>query len=221
MIHGCSNWSFLTKRAGARQSSGRFQDEAVADGRMFCDVIAPCDGDWLPRKDDVWEIVFETGALMQTLIDALLGGRVAMSASEFSALSVSNHREVSESASALSYRPLAESVLAIVATATMFYFGNGLDLVLAADVVCNLPVLLFALRSQWWAAGSDGSGRDDAGEISTCGVTYAKPLGCRALLGWVSSSSRVSFLPPEYYCFGCWCCVARLGAGFLLFRRSG
>ena len=29
------------------------------------------------RKDDVWEIVFETGALMQGLIMLYLGGRVA------------------------------------------------------------------------------------------------------------------------------------------------
>ena len=31
------------------------------------------------RKDDVWEIVFETGALMHGLVMLYLGGRMAMS----------------------------------------------------------------------------------------------------------------------------------------------
>src|ERR1700736_4753931 len=55
-------------------------------------------------------------------------------------------------ASALSYRRLVESVLAIVATAAMFYFGNGLDPLWPLMWCAPLPVLLFALRSQWWAA---------------------------------------------------------------------
>jgi hypothetical protein len=38
------------------------------------------------RKDDVWEIVFETGALMQGLVMLYLGGRMAMSPAEFRAL---------------------------------------------------------------------------------------------------------------------------------------
>ena len=37
-------------------------------------------------KDDVWEIVFETGAMLQGLVMLYLGGRVAMTQEEFRAL---------------------------------------------------------------------------------------------------------------------------------------
>ena len=37
------------------------------------------------RKDDVWEIVFETGALMQGLVMLYLGGRMAMTPAQFRA----------------------------------------------------------------------------------------------------------------------------------------
>src|ERR1700730_1992185 len=69
-----------------------------------------------------------------------------------SALSVIDHLGGILMASALSYRRLVESVLAIVATAAMFYFGNGLDPLWPLMWFATLPVLLFALRSQWWAA---------------------------------------------------------------------
>jgi hypothetical protein len=49
------------------------------------DVIARAMETGYFRKDDVWEIVFETGALMQGLIMLYLGGRMAMSPSEFRA----------------------------------------------------------------------------------------------------------------------------------------
>jgi apolipoprotein N-acyltransferase len=55
-------------------------------------------------------------------------------------------------ASTLSYRQLVETVLAIVATAAMFYFGNGLEPWWPLMWFAPLPVLLFALRSKWWAA---------------------------------------------------------------------
>ena len=38
------------------------------------------------RKDDVWEIVFEMGALFQGLVMLYVGGRVGMSALQFRAL---------------------------------------------------------------------------------------------------------------------------------------
>jgi hypothetical protein len=38
------------------------------------------------NKDDVWEIVFETGALMQGLIMLYLGGRMAIRSSRPSAI---------------------------------------------------------------------------------------------------------------------------------------
>ena len=43
-------------------------------------------------------------------------------------------------------------VLAIVATATMFYFGNGLMPRWPLMWFAPLPVLLLALRSEWWVA---------------------------------------------------------------------
>jgi apolipoprotein N-acyltransferase len=52
----------------------------------------------------------------------------------------------------LSYRRLVEAVLAVVATAAMFYFGNGLEPWWPLMWFAPLPVLLYALRSKWWAA---------------------------------------------------------------------
>src|SRR6202035_1346686 len=52
----------------------------------------------------------------------------------------------------LSYRRLVEAVLAAVATAAMFYFGNGLEPWWPLMWFAPLPVLLYALRSKWWAA---------------------------------------------------------------------
>jgi apolipoprotein N-acyltransferase len=54
---------------------------------------------------------------------------------------------------ALSYRRVVEAALAIVATAAMFYFGNGMEPWWPLMWFAPLPVLLFSLRSQWWAAG--------------------------------------------------------------------
>jgi apolipoprotein N-acyltransferase len=45
-----------------------------------------------------------------------------------------------------------ETVLAIVATAAMFYFGNGLNPSWPLMWFAPLPVLLLALRSNWWTA---------------------------------------------------------------------
>ena len=38
------------------------------------------------REDDVWEITFETGAMLQGLVMLYVGGRVEMSEEEFRAL---------------------------------------------------------------------------------------------------------------------------------------
>jgi apolipoprotein N-acyltransferase len=53
---------------------------------------------------------------------------------------------------ALNYRGVVGTVLAIVATAAMFYFGNGLMPWWPLVWFAPLPVLLLALRSEWWAA---------------------------------------------------------------------
>jgi apolipoprotein N-acyltransferase len=52
---------------------------------------------------------------------------------------------------AANYRRVGEAVLAIVATGAMFYFGNGLNPLWPLMWIAPLPVLLFALRSKWWA----------------------------------------------------------------------
>ena len=53
---------------------------------------------------------------------------------------------------AVSYRRVVEAVVAIAAAAAMFYFGNGLEPWWPLMWFAPLPVLLFALRSEWWAA---------------------------------------------------------------------
>jgi apolipoprotein N-acyltransferase len=52
---------------------------------------------------------------------------------------------------AINYRRIGGAVLAIVATATMFYFGDGLNPLWPLMWIAPLPVLAFALRSKWWA----------------------------------------------------------------------
>jgi apolipoprotein N-acyltransferase len=53
---------------------------------------------------------------------------------------------------ALSYQRIMEAILAIIASATMFYFGNGLEPWWPLMWFAPLPLLLFALRSRWWVA---------------------------------------------------------------------
>jgi apolipoprotein N-acyltransferase len=53
---------------------------------------------------------------------------------------------------AISYQRTMEAILAIIASATMFYFGNGLEPWWPLMWLFPLPLLLFALRSKWWAA---------------------------------------------------------------------
>src|ERR1700751_3664089 len=53
----------------------------------------------------------------------------------------------------LSSRRVMETVLATVATAPMFYFGNGPGPWWPLMWFAPLPLLWFALRSKWWSAG--------------------------------------------------------------------
>jgi AcrR family transcriptional regulator len=76
---------FLTKREGARQYPADFRMRRSPTANVSADVIARAMETNYFRKDDVWEIVFETGALMQGLIMLYLGGRVSLSPSEFRA----------------------------------------------------------------------------------------------------------------------------------------
>jgi AcrR family transcriptional regulator len=76
---------FLTKREGARQYPEDFRTRRSPTANVSADVISRAMETGYLRKADVWEIVFETGALIQGLIMLYLGGRVAMSPSKFRA----------------------------------------------------------------------------------------------------------------------------------------
>jgi hypothetical protein len=77
---------FLTKREGARQYPEDFRMRRSPTASVSADIIARGMEAGEFRKDDVWEIVFETGAMMQGLIMLYLGGRMALSPAEFRAL---------------------------------------------------------------------------------------------------------------------------------------
>jgi AcrR family transcriptional regulator len=76
---------FLTKREGARQYPEDFRARRSPTANLSADVIARAMETGYFAKDDVWEITFETGALMQGLVMLYLGGRMAMSPSQFRA----------------------------------------------------------------------------------------------------------------------------------------
>jgi AcrR family transcriptional regulator len=76
---------FLTKREGARQYPQDFRLRRSPTATVSADIIARGMEAGEFRKDDVWEIVFESGALMQGLIMLYLGGRMAMTPQEFRA----------------------------------------------------------------------------------------------------------------------------------------
>jgi AcrR family transcriptional regulator len=76
---------FLTKREGARQYPEDFRARRSPTANVSADVIERAMETGYFRKDDVWEIVFETGALMQGLVMLYLGGRMAMPPERFRA----------------------------------------------------------------------------------------------------------------------------------------
>lgn len=76
---------FLTHREGARQYPHDFRARRSPTANVSADVISRAMERGYFRKDDVWEIVFETGALMQGLVMLYLGGRMAMPPARFRA----------------------------------------------------------------------------------------------------------------------------------------
>ena len=76
---------FLARRDGARQFPEDFTTRRSPTAVVAADVIARAMESGDLRKDDVWEIVFETGALMHGLVMLYLGGRMAMTPPEFRA----------------------------------------------------------------------------------------------------------------------------------------
>lgn len=69
---------FLQPREGARRFPQDFKARRSPTGNLTADLIQEGMNTGHFRKDDVWEIVFEMGALMQGLIMLYLGGRVDM-----------------------------------------------------------------------------------------------------------------------------------------------
>ncbi|MBS1800083.1 MAG: TetR/AcrR family transcriptional regulator [Acidobacteria bacterium] len=76
---------FLTKREGARRFPEDFKAGRSPTANASAEVLARGMETAHFAKDDVWEIVFETGALVQGLVMLYLGGRVSMTPSQFRA----------------------------------------------------------------------------------------------------------------------------------------
>src|SRR5580704_12834723 len=100
----------------------------------------------------------------------------------------------------LGYRRLAEAVLAVVATAAMFYFGNGLE--------TWWPLMWFALRSKWWTAAVTAVAVMMLGNLNIWSY-FKKTLGMPGA-AWVNIflAAGVIFvcLQRQYCCFACWYC---------------
>jgi AcrR family transcriptional regulator len=77
---------FLARREGARQFPGDFRAGKSPTAKFAVEALAAGMEQGVFRRDDVWEIVFETGAMLQGLVMLYLGGRVGTSEEEFRAL---------------------------------------------------------------------------------------------------------------------------------------
>lgn len=77
---------FLTRREGARQYPTDFKARKSPTATLMADVIAEGMEAGEFRKDDHWEISFEMGALSHGLIMLYLGGRMAVTPTQFRAL---------------------------------------------------------------------------------------------------------------------------------------
>ena len=74
---------FLTPREGARQFPHDFRAGKSPTANPSARILKEGMKSGFLREDDVWEIVFEMGALLQGLIMLYLGGRVSMSETQF------------------------------------------------------------------------------------------------------------------------------------------
>ncbi len=74
---------FLEPREGARQFPQDFRAGRSPTANPTAEVLKEGMAAGVLREDDVWEIVFEMGALLQGLIMLYLGGRMAMSQTGF------------------------------------------------------------------------------------------------------------------------------------------
>ncbi len=77
---------FLQRREGARQFPGDFRIGKSPTAKFAASALEAGMKKGVFREDDVWEITFETGAMLQGLVMLYVGGRVEMSEEEFRAL---------------------------------------------------------------------------------------------------------------------------------------
>jgi hypothetical protein len=77
---------FLSLRPGARQFPGDFRAGTSPTANVAAELIEEGMRREVFRRDDVWEITLEMGALLQGLVMLYLGGRIGMAAGEFRAL---------------------------------------------------------------------------------------------------------------------------------------
>jgi AcrR family transcriptional regulator len=77
---------FLARREGARLFPADFRAGRSPTAKFAAEALEAGMKDGTFRKDDVWEITFETGALLQGLMMLYLGGRVGTSEEDFRAL---------------------------------------------------------------------------------------------------------------------------------------
>src|SRR5579871_1475072 len=77
---------FLKPREGARQYPRDFKAGKSPTGNLMAETVQAAMDSGYFRKDDVWEITFEMGALSHGLIMLYLGGRLSTTPAEFRAL---------------------------------------------------------------------------------------------------------------------------------------
>ncbi len=77
---------FLRRREGARQFPGDFRMGKSPTAKFSAAALEAGMKKGVFREDDVWEITFETGALVQGLVMLFVGGRVGTTREEFRAL---------------------------------------------------------------------------------------------------------------------------------------
>ena len=77
---------FLKPREGARRYPRDFKAGASPSANLMAEAVRQGMESGYFREDDVWEIVFEMGALSHGLIMLYLGGRMGMTPARFRAL---------------------------------------------------------------------------------------------------------------------------------------
>jgi AcrR family transcriptional regulator len=77
---------FLKPREGARQYPRDFKAGRSPTGNFMAETVKAAMDSGHFRKDDVWEITFEMGALSHGLIMLYLGGRLSTTVADFRAL---------------------------------------------------------------------------------------------------------------------------------------